>query len=148
MFQPIPRPRRVAATALSLALLSILSAPSLAADDPCIRPDGSSDPAANTDAGNENGRDNTTCSTSASAYGIDNKAHSANSSALGGGNYAHGRRSSAFGAGNTAYGDDTSAFGFANSVGAIYTKYQSVTDYYVFSNSLTAFAQLNDLFRR
>lgn len=31
------------------------------------------------------------------------------------------------------------------SAGAIYTKYQSVTDYYVFSNSLTAFAQLNDL---
>ncbi|WP_421934897.1 TonB-dependent receptor [Phenylobacterium sp.] len=31
------------------------------------------------------------------------------------------------------------------SVGGLYTKYQSVTDYYVFSNSLTAFAQLNDL---
>lgn len=31
------------------------------------------------------------------------------------------------------------------SLGGIYTKYRSITDYYVFSNSLTAFAQLNDL---
>ncbi|MFZ3007644.1 MAG: TonB-dependent receptor [Phenylobacterium sp.] len=31
------------------------------------------------------------------------------------------------------------------SVGGLYTKGQGVTDYYVFSNSLTAFAQLNDL---
>ena len=31
------------------------------------------------------------------------------------------------------------------SVGGLYTKYQAVGDYYVFSNSLTAFAQLNDL---
>ena len=31
------------------------------------------------------------------------------------------------------------------SLGGIYTKLQSVTDYYVFSNPLTAFAQLNDL---
>lgn len=30
-------------------------------------------------------------------------------------------------------------------VGGIYTKFRSITDYYVFSNSLTAFAQLNNL---
>lgn len=113
--RPSHRPRRLALSVLSLALLGALSIPAFAADTPCKNPDGTDvSPAPSTDQGNEAGPDNTTCKTSASAFGTGNNASAVASSAFGNQNFAYSDGSSAFGYWNKAYGVGSSAFGGSN----------------------------------
>ena len=113
--RPFCRPRRLALSVLSLALLGALSMPAFAADTPCKNPDGTNvSPAPSTDQGNEAGPDNTTCNLSASAFGTGNNASANVSSAFGNQNIATAAGSSAFGYWNKAYGIGSSAFGGSN----------------------------------
>ncbi len=107
-------PRRLALSALSLALLAALSLPAFAADPVCVDSNGIPT-GATTNQGNENGTDNATCTDTSSAYGEMNNASAAYSSAFGFFNFATGFQSSAFGNLNLASGYASSAFGFGGS---------------------------------
>ena len=101
---------------LALAVAVCLPRPALAADPQCEVWDAATqswvyNPAANTDQGDEHGRDNATCEVFASAYGNLNMALEGYSSAFGSQNRARGFASSAFGDANRANGAGSSAFG-------------------------------------
>ena len=108
--------RRLRRSLLAVALLGVLSAPAFA-DDACWIWNGSAwvpNPALDTNQGNEQGDNNATCSTDASAYGERNTANAVGSSAIGDYNFAIGIYSQALGSYNAADEQGSTAIGHRN----------------------------------
>src|SRR5690606_20567120 len=103
--------RQFRRTPMALALLLMMGAPlaAMAADYPCLNPDGTPIlPAPGTDQGYEHGLENATCRNTASAYGLRNSSSAGLSNAFGAYNNAMASHSNAFGTGNNAAGDFSS----------------------------------------